>query len=354
MSDHVGPPRERGMFVKEAYLPARRRPGPRRGGGRTQPSHRHAIRRGALGRARRRLPTGRLPAGRRGRGPGRRPGGLGSGLARLVQSARTGQVPRLVQPDPRQRLSHQASQAGRQRTLDVDEVDLEGGDPFRAALARDAVGRALSGLSTELRMVVVLRYWGELSLAEIADRLGHSDRHGQVTTPRRPADAAPPDRAGGRGHQMSDSTGPRRWTSGCGRFAASTRTPPLPDRDGGSAVDGPVRERRSAACCAGFRRSTRLLGARRSGRSTAAVRIAATLAVAFGLLLVVNNTRTAAPPPGHRPAGDQHAEPVAGRRRRRRAGGRRPADQRRRRRRHGGATSPAASARPSRTAPRPW
>ncbi len=62
-------------------------------------------------------------------------------------------------------------QRGRQRALDVDEVDLESGDPFRAALARDAVGRALSCLSRELRLVVVLRYWGELSLAEIADRL---------------------------------------------------------------------------------------------------------------------------------------------------------------------------------------
>jgi RNA polymerase sigma-70 factor (ECF subfamily) len=62
-------------------------------------------------------------------------------------------------------------QRSKRRTVDVDEVQLEGGDPFRAALARDAVGRALSSLSNELRMVVVLRYWGELSLAEIADRL---------------------------------------------------------------------------------------------------------------------------------------------------------------------------------------
>ena len=62
-------------------------------------------------------------------------------------------------------------QRSKRRTLDVDEVDLESGDPFRAALARDAVGRALSSLSQELRMVVVLRYWGELSLAEIAERL---------------------------------------------------------------------------------------------------------------------------------------------------------------------------------------
>ncbi len=63
-------------------------------------------------------------------------------------------------------------QRSRHRAVDLAEVDLEGADPFRAALARDAVGRALSSLSTELRMVVVLRYWGDLSLAEIADRLG--------------------------------------------------------------------------------------------------------------------------------------------------------------------------------------
>ncbi len=62
-------------------------------------------------------------------------------------------------------------QRSRRRTVDVDDVDLESGDPFRASLARDAIGRALSSLSQELRMVVVLRYWGELSLAEIADRL---------------------------------------------------------------------------------------------------------------------------------------------------------------------------------------
>jgi RNA polymerase sigma-70 factor (ECF subfamily) len=63
-------------------------------------------------------------------------------------------------------------QRSRRRTLDMDDFDLEGGDPFRASLARDTIGRALSVLSKELRMVVVLRYWGELSLAEIADRLG--------------------------------------------------------------------------------------------------------------------------------------------------------------------------------------
>jgi len=63
-------------------------------------------------------------------------------------------------------------QRSRHRTVNVEDVDLESGDPFRASLARDTIGRALSCLSQELRMVVVLRYWGELSLAEIADRLG--------------------------------------------------------------------------------------------------------------------------------------------------------------------------------------
>jgi RNA polymerase sigma-70 factor (ECF subfamily) len=62
-------------------------------------------------------------------------------------------------------------QRSRRRTVDLDDVDLDGGDPFKAALARDVIGRALSALSQELRMVVVLRYWGDLSLAEIADRL---------------------------------------------------------------------------------------------------------------------------------------------------------------------------------------
>ena len=62
-------------------------------------------------------------------------------------------------------------QRSRRRTVDVEEVDVEAADPFKASLARDTVGRALSALSDELRMVVVLRYWGDMSLAEIAERL---------------------------------------------------------------------------------------------------------------------------------------------------------------------------------------
>ena len=62
-------------------------------------------------------------------------------------------------------------QRSKRRTVDIEDVDIEGTDPFKAALAKDAVGRAISALSVELRMVLVLRYWGDLSLAEIADRL---------------------------------------------------------------------------------------------------------------------------------------------------------------------------------------
>lgn len=62
-------------------------------------------------------------------------------------------------------------QRSRRRATDIEDVDVEAADPFKAALARDTVGRALSALSDELRMVVVLRYWGDLSLAEIAERL---------------------------------------------------------------------------------------------------------------------------------------------------------------------------------------
>jgi RNA polymerase sigma-70 factor, ECF subfamily len=62
-------------------------------------------------------------------------------------------------------------QRSRRRADDLDKVDVETSDPFRASLARDVVGRALPALSNELRMVVVLRYWGDMSLAEIAERL---------------------------------------------------------------------------------------------------------------------------------------------------------------------------------------
>jgi RNA polymerase sigma factor (sigma-70 family) len=52
-----------------------------------------------------------------------------------------------------------------------DDLDVHAPDPFRATLTRDAVGRALDRLSPEQRLVVVLRYWRDMPLEQIAKRL---------------------------------------------------------------------------------------------------------------------------------------------------------------------------------------
>jgi RNA polymerase sigma-70 factor (ECF subfamily) len=46
-----------------------------------------------------------------------------------------------------------------------------GGDPFGAVLDRDEVLRAMAVLDDDERMVVVLHYWADLTLAAIAERL---------------------------------------------------------------------------------------------------------------------------------------------------------------------------------------
>jgi RNA polymerase sigma factor (sigma-70 family) len=46
------------------------------------------------------------------------------------------------------------------------------GDPFRDALARDEVGRLVRRLPEDQQIVVALRFWRDLSLDEIAERLG--------------------------------------------------------------------------------------------------------------------------------------------------------------------------------------
>jgi RNA polymerase sigma-70 factor (ECF subfamily) len=62
----------------------------------------------------------------------------------------------------------------RRRVREVDlalEGDREAGDRFGALLSRDSVGRALLELTPEQRTVVVLRYWRDRTLEEIAREL---------------------------------------------------------------------------------------------------------------------------------------------------------------------------------------
>jgi RNA polymerase sigma-70 factor (ECF subfamily) len=58
------------------------------------------------------------------------------------------------------------------RATDIsDEVALVTGDPFRQADDRDVIGTALLTLSPDHRLVVALRYYRDLPLDEIANRL---------------------------------------------------------------------------------------------------------------------------------------------------------------------------------------
>lgn len=51
-------------------------------------------------------------------------------------------------------------------------VEPEAMDRYGALLARDSIGRALGELTLDQRTVVILRYWRDLSLEQIAERLG--------------------------------------------------------------------------------------------------------------------------------------------------------------------------------------
>jgi RNA polymerase sigma factor (sigma-70 family) len=58
------------------------------------------------------------------------------------------------------------------RVVDLEAgIGGEGTDPFRAFLDRDELGRALDALTPEQRVVVVLRFWRDLTLEQIASRL---------------------------------------------------------------------------------------------------------------------------------------------------------------------------------------
>ncbi|HEX5823586.1 MAG TPA: RNA polymerase sigma factor [Candidatus Limnocylindrales bacterium] len=51
------------------------------------------------------------------------------------------------------------------------DVDPAGRDPFQAFLERDAILAGLDRLTADERIVVVLRFWADLPLDEIAERL---------------------------------------------------------------------------------------------------------------------------------------------------------------------------------------
>src|SRR5450759_4150122 len=61
------------------------------------------------------------------------------------------------------------------RVLAINETiaeDVLARDSFRDALARDEVGRLVRTLPIDQQIVVALRYWRDLPLEEIAERLG--------------------------------------------------------------------------------------------------------------------------------------------------------------------------------------
>lgn len=57
-------------------------------------------------------------------------------------------------------------------TLDEETASGPAGDPFRAVLDRDEVLRALAVLDDDERLVVILHYWADLTLAAIAEHVG--------------------------------------------------------------------------------------------------------------------------------------------------------------------------------------
>jgi RNA polymerase sigma-70 factor (ECF subfamily) len=57
-------------------------------------------------------------------------------------------------------------------TAIADSIDPSGPDPFRDLIERDTLLKELTKLTPDERIVVVLRFWADLALQEIADRLG--------------------------------------------------------------------------------------------------------------------------------------------------------------------------------------
>jgi RNA polymerase sigma factor (sigma-70 family) len=64
----------------------------------------------------------------------------------------------------------------RRRTIQMVDLEasreVEARDPFHDFLGRDELGSALDALTPDQRVVVVLRFWRDLSLEQISERLG--------------------------------------------------------------------------------------------------------------------------------------------------------------------------------------
>ena len=50
--------------------------------------------------------------------------------------------------------------------------DIAGDDEFRSMLVQDQVAAAVSRLSPDQRIVIALRFWHDLTLEQVAERLG--------------------------------------------------------------------------------------------------------------------------------------------------------------------------------------
>lgn len=78
-------------------------------------------------------------------------------------------IDRIVVNSCRERMRHRRNI--REIALPA-EAEPEAMDRFGTLLARDSIGRALGELTLDQRAVVILRYWRDLSLEQIAERLG--------------------------------------------------------------------------------------------------------------------------------------------------------------------------------------
>ena len=259
---------------------------------------------------RRRVPAGGGDPRRRHRGRGRRPRrgdrrpGEAGIAARRGRGSRRGSA-RIVVNGCRDRLRARRRQprrrARRGGRLAGPAAGSSTGDASIGVASRDAIGRALAVLEPDELIVIVLRFYLDLSVEAIAEPVGHPGRDGQVPAP--PRDAAPPRRPRSQ-RVTTDERRPLRHTRS--RPRSTTREP------GGRC------RRRSGHACAAIPVDARELAGRASARSSAAVcALAADRPLAIALLRRGRRLRPRSRGfvrPGHRSAGHGRRRPVRDRR----------------------------------------